>query len=257
MAKSWWVWFTEGICGVIDNSADTQIHLKAHSYAIETSSVLSNNTVFLTNKSIYVHSKTPLSKTGIFFFSRNFGSDIVAFKWTSNSSIISVWKQKTSYKEIKLNILCHCSFQSFSGQELSLFVSQHSVIDLPGEAVLDVGEAGGGQQGGVLSGRPLPALRLNQHVEGVELHGERAWAVFMEQRLHQQHGTSCRMECKTETKKNTMFFFCLHLLLSCRSSSHSSGRLRSLEWGGWKPFSCTRWYNKVENWCRMATSVFK
>lgn len=148
-------------------------------------------------------------------------------------------------------------FISLADLRLHLFVSQHGVVDLPGEAVLDVGEAGGGQQGSVLSGRPLPSLRLNQHVERVELHGERARAVLVEQRLHQQHGASCRTEREMETKKNTMFFFSLHLLLFCRSSWQRFGRLRLLEWGGWRPFSCTPWYNKVENQCRMATSVFK
>lgn len=141
-------------------------------------------------------------------------------------------EKKTSYDEIRIKLNIFSSLQFFislADVRLHLFVSQHGVVDLPGEAVLDVGEAGGGQQGSVLSGRPLPSLRLNQHVEGVELHGERARAVLVEQRLHQQHGASCRTERETVTKKNTMFFFSLHLLLFCRSSRQRFGRLRLSE----------------------------
>lgn len=163
---------------MIEKSAETQIHLKAHLNATETSSVLSNYIVFLVNKSIYVYSKIPIlfqlyiNYSKIFqFFSRNFGYNIVAFKWTSNDSIISLWKKKAQSNS---TFFLTAVFHQLSRLRLHLFVSQHGIVDLPSEAVLDVGEAGGGQEGSVLSGRPLPSLRLNQHVEGVELHGERA-----------------------------------------------------------------------------------
>lgn len=75
-----------------------------------------------------------------------------------------------------------------------LFVSQHSVVDLPGEAVLDAGETRSSQQGCILSSRALPALRLHQHVQGVELRRQRARSILVQQRLHQQHAASCRQQ---------------------------------------------------------------
>lgn len=83
-----------------------------------------------------------------------------------------------------------------------LFASQHSVVDLPSEAVLDVGETRSSQQGCILSSWALPALRLHQHVQGVELSREGAWSILVQQRLHQQHAASCRHQ-----KQPFNFFF--------------------------------------------------
>lgn len=82
---------------------------------------------------------------------------------------------------------------------LCLFVSQHRIIDLPSEAVPDVGESGSSQQGSILNICPLSALRLHQHVQGVKLSCKRARTILTEQRLHHQHSTSYSRD------KNTCF----------------------------------------------------
>lgn len=79
------------------------------------------------------------------------------------------------------------------------FVSQHRIIDLPSEAVPDVGESGSSQQGSILNICPLSALRLHQHVQGVKLSCKRARTILTEQRLHHQHSTSYSRD------KNTCF----------------------------------------------------
>lgn len=89
-----------------------------------------------------------------------------------------------------------------------LFVSQHSVVDLPGEAVLDVGETRSSQQGCILSSGALPALRLHQHVQGVELDRQRAGSILKQQRLHQQHAASCgKQEPKEKLRGFLLCFF--------------------------------------------------
>lgn len=82
---------------------------------------------------------------------------------------------------------------------LCLFVSQHCIIDLPSEAVPDVGESSSSQQGSILNICPLSALRLHQHVQGVKLSCKRARTILTEQRLHHQHSTSYSRD------KNTCF----------------------------------------------------
>ncbi|KAB1252503.1 LINE-1 retrotransposable element ORF2 protein [Camelus dromedarius] len=60
--------------------------------------------------------------------------------------------------------------------------------------VVDAGEAGGRQERAVLRGRPLPALRLHQHVEGVELRGQRPPPVWVQEALDDQDATACHTE---------------------------------------------------------------
>src|SRR4029434_3776356 len=86
---------------------------------------------------------------------------------------------------------------------------QDGVVELARALDLDAGEAGGGEEAGVLGGAALPALRLHQHVEGVELRRQRPPAVLMQQGLHQQHPATCaptaewRSHTHTDTHTST------------------------------------------------------
>lgn len=63
---------------------------------------------------------------------------------------------------------------------------QDGVVRLPGPAHLNVAEAALTEHVRVLGRRALPALRLHQHVEGVNLRHDGPSPVLKQHRLHQQ-----------------------------------------------------------------------
>lgn len=78
----------------------------------------------------------------------------------------------------------------------ALLPGEDGVVGAAGPAALHVREAGGGQQLAVLAGRPLLALRLHQHVQRVQLRGQRAPAVCVQEAFDDQEGTPCDRESR-------------------------------------------------------------
>lgn len=63
---------------------------------------------------------------------------------------------------------------------------EDGIINAPRSPALDVLEAGGSQERPVLGGGPLPALRLHQHVQRVQLRGPRAPSVCIQEAFDHQ-----------------------------------------------------------------------
>lgn len=89
----------------------------------------------------------------------------------------AILKDQSSLSQFKV-----LSWESFCGQD--------GIVDPASPPDLDVGKACSGEECCILRSLPLSALRLHQHVEGIQLGSYWAAIVFMQERFHQQHAAT-------------------------------------------------------------------